>query len=114
MKLDSVVVDQESGERLPNATIRISNNDGSVVTGGVYADSNGAFSIDVPESGFILVSYTGYRPAVFPVSLVLQTQAAALEIADSQNLDEVVVTAKKNSNGIILVCALLTASYFFK
>lgn len=114
MKLESVVIDQQTGERLPNATIRISNNDGTVVTGGAYADSNGAFSIDVPETGFILVSSTGYKPAVFPVSLILQMQAAALELSDSSTLPEVVVTAKKNIDGIIVVIALIIGSYFSK
>jgi len=114
MKLDSVVIDTDTGERLPNATVRISNSDGSLITGGVYADADGNFSIEVPETGFIIASYTGYQTAVYPVSLVLQSSAAALEKSPAGVLEEVIVTAKKNSKGFILVAVLLAGSHLAK
>lgn len=114
MILDSVVVDRDTGERLPNATVRISNDSGGTLTGGVYANENGQFSIDVPETGFLAISYAGYKTAVFPVSLILQSSGAGLERSDSSTLEPVVVTAKKMSWGIVLVAALLVAAKVIK
>ncbi|WP_428329775.1 SusC/RagA family TonB-linked outer membrane protein [Mucilaginibacter sp.] len=78
------VVD-ETGQVLPGASVKVKGSNAGTVT-----DVNGAFSIDVPDGGILVVSYIGYKTQEVKVS---GNAPLVISMAPSGVLNEVVVTA---------------------
>lgn len=84
-RLNGVVVDSETGEPIPGATVRVQDSNFSTQT-----DANGKFSFDnVGTPAIFIVSNIGYLPAEVTAS---PNQIIKL-VKDDQALEEVVVTA---------------------
>ncbi|MDL2255626.1 SusC/RagA family TonB-linked outer membrane protein [Parabacteroides sp. OttesenSCG-928-K15] len=86
IKLTGTVLDQNN-EPVIGANIVLK---GAKLVGSV-TDINGAFSLEVPENGTLLVSYIGYRTV--EVAVNSQSTLSIQLIEDSEALEEVVVTA---------------------
>ncbi len=78
------VVD-ESGQALPGASVKVKGSSAGTVT-----DVNGAFTIDVPEGGILVVSYVGYKTQEVGTS---SNTSLVITLISSGTLNEVVVTA---------------------
>lgn len=89
----SGIIRDENGEGLPGASILLKG-----TTSGTITDSEGRFSITVPEGTVLIVSFVGYLNQEFRVS---QNEADISMTPDRSRLDEVVVvgygTQKRNS-----------------
>lgn len=88
--LSGVIKDQDSGETLPNATVRISGTDK-----GVISNTDGHFTIlEIPsDSGSLIVNYLGYRLQKIKLSEIQNSSNMLIRLKSEQTLlDEVVVT----------------------
>lgn len=80
-------VTDEKGEALPGVSVLVKGSQQGTIT-----DGSGAFSVNVPESGAVLVfSFVGYKAQEFKVGNL--TNLTVTMESDSKALDEVVVTA---------------------
>jgi hypothetical protein len=93
--ISGAVTDQQTGETLIGATIRLLGNTGI----GVLSNSYGFYSITAPENKYaIVVSFSGYKSDTLEISLAKDiTHQFGLAPAGAQ-LDEVVVVARRNDN----------------
>ena len=82
-KITGNVVD-DSGETLPSASVRVKDS-----TIGTTTDSDGNFSLDIPENAVLIVSYVGYKPQEITVGN--QQHLSITMVSDSELLDEIVV-----------------------
>lgn len=91
--LNGTVTDQQTGEPLPFATIKIA--PGNLIT---HTDTDGHWSLRVPSGKQTLsISYIGYTTFETPLSGTAdKTFTTALQ-PDNRNLGEVVVTARENT-----------------
>lgn len=87
--LEGTVVDSESGEPLPGANVYIEE-----LETGDSADENGEFSITNIEDGTynVTISYVGYQEMTTEIEVQGTTREEIELQADSEQLDEVVVT----------------------
>ena len=85
-KITGIVKDQKTGETLIGVSISVEG-----TTTGVTTDNNGNYSIQIPNASSVLsFSYVGYvNQKLTPTQSNLEIQL----VQESQNLDEVVVTA---------------------
>src|SRR5687768_16817061 len=74
----------DSGDPLPGVTILIKG-----ATFGTTTDVNGEFSLNVPNDGILVISYTGYQTKEVPVNG--RTYIAETIKIDNKQLEEVVV-----------------------
>ncbi len=102
--ITGVIVDQENGETLIGANVRI---DGTLQ--GSTTDLDGRFTIPSLEPGTytVIVSYIGYNTVTIEDTEVLEGEATRLEIAmapEAIGLEEVVVEARaiRNSEAVLL------------
>ena len=93
--ISGAVTDQQTGETLIGATIRLLGNTGI----GVLTNSYGFYSITAPENKYaMVVSFSGYKSDTLEISLAKDiTHQFGLAPAGAQ-LDEVVVVARRNDN----------------
>jgi len=84
IKITGKVVD-EKGEALTGASIKVKGTNAGTTT-----DVNGAFSIDVPENGILLVSYIGYKSREVQVN---GGNPLTIALVPADGLNEIVVTA---------------------
>ena len=93
--ISGAVTDQQTGETLIGATIRLLGNSGI----GVLSNSYGFYSITAPENKYVMVvSFSGYQSDTLEISLTKDiTHQFALEPAGA-SLNEVVVVARRNDN----------------
>jgi hypothetical protein len=93
--ISGAVTDQQTGETLIGATIRLLGNSGI----GVLSNSYGFYSITAPENTYtMVVSFSGYKSDTLEVSLAKDiTHQFGLEPAGA-SLNEVVVVARRNDN----------------
>ncbi len=93
--ISGAVTDQQTGETLIGATIRLLGNSGI----GVLSNSYGFYSITAPENKYVMVvSFSGYQSDTLEISLTKDiTHQFALEPAGAE-LNEVVVVARRNDN----------------
>ena len=83
-QISGKVIDAETGDVLPGATIQVEGTADGVVSG-----FDGTFSIDVSEGELLIISYIGYETAF---EAAKDTMVVALQ-ADLNVLGEVVVTS---------------------
>ncbi|GGG24253.1 TonB-dependent receptor [Dokdonia pacifica] len=83
-------------EPIPFANVVLTNPDGTV-KGGVITDESGAFAITTSKGTYtVTVSYLGYKNWTKEIVLEADTTMETIQIEpESENLEEVVVTAKK-------------------
>ena len=93
--ISGAVTDQQTGETLIGATIRLLGNTGI----GVLSNSYGFYSITAPENKYaIVVSFSGYKSDTLEISLAKDI-IHQFELAPvGAQLDEVVVVARRNDN----------------
>ena len=93
--ISGTVTDQQTGETLIGATVRFLGNSGI----GVLSNSYGFYSITAPENKYtIVVSFSGYKSDTLDISLAKDiTHQFALHPA-GEELNEVVVVARRNDN----------------
>jgi len=84
IKITGKVVDDQ-GQPLMGASVKVKG-----TTAGTVTDINGAFNIDVPENGILLVSYIGFKSQEVTVS---GNKPLTIILVASGGLNEVVVTA---------------------
>ena len=88
-----VLIPTGSGGYEPGIGVTVQQKD--KLTNGMATDSNGAFTITVPDSGTILhFSYLSHAPKDVPASTFANGGTVTLEMTDTE-LDEVVVTAPR-------------------
>lgn len=99
--INSQIKDIDTGEQLPGATVQLTDSTGKpiLVNGhaiGRIADANGRIIIPViPIGAYIKVSYMGYITLIHPAEDYKNDDIYLKKT--SKNLNEVVVTAKKNT-----------------
>ncbi|MEM6963708.1 MAG: TonB-dependent receptor [Bacteroidota bacterium] len=85
--ISGFVEDQESGEKLINATVRVEDTNVGTVT-----NEYGFFSISLPEGNIrLVISYTGYSPKVARIQLNQKTKTN-FSLKPNVTLREVIVT----------------------
>ena len=91
------VIEKNTNESLPYATVTVVDGDGKVV-GGATTTDNGDFSLSIIVEGDykMLVSFIGFKDAVIPLEVgTTNINLGKIELeADSENLAAAVVTAK--------------------
>ena len=84
-RITGTVLSAEDGEPIIGASIIVKG-----TTTGTVTNFDGSFSLDVPQSAkTLMISYIGMRSQEVAIKPTLQVRL----MADTQNLDEVVVTA---------------------
>ena len=84
-RITGTVLSAEDGEPIIGASIIVKG-----TTTGTVTNFDGTFSLDVPQSAkTLMISYIGMRSQEVAIKPTLQVRL----MADTQNLDEVVVTA---------------------
>jgi len=93
--ISGTITDQQTGETLIGATIRLLGNSGI----GVLSNSYGFYSITAPENKYtMVVSFSGHKSDTLEITLNKDiTHQFGLEPAGAQ-LNEVVVVARRNDN----------------
>ncbi len=93
--ISGTITDQQTGETLIGATIRLLGNSGI----GVLSNGYGFYSITAPNSHYkMVVSFSGYKSDTLEISLAKDiTHQFGLEPAGAE-LNEVVVVARRNDN----------------
>ncbi|MBQ8673807.1 MAG: TonB-dependent receptor [Bacteroides sp.] len=89
-------VQTTTGEPLPGANVRLTNNRQSDRIHGMASDAQGAFSITVPQGSYTLeISYMGYSKYVTQVKVSGEVNLPAIGLSeDTQVMDAVVITAR--------------------
>jgi hypothetical protein len=91
--ISGIVLDAESGETLPNATVRI-----ETLAIGAATNLDGYFVLlGVPEGKHVLtVSYVGFQPAFVPIDTETHSEAVRIELSPgAAGMAEVLVTADR-------------------
>ena len=97
--ISGTVRDAKTGETLTGATIGFISPAGP----GIVTNSYGYYSITMPESDYkVVISYSGYLTDTINVQLHANTVLNRTLSAASRQLEEVVVSGKRNSNQNIL------------
>lgn len=94
--LNGSVLDQQTGETLIGASIKIS----GTKQIGTSTNSYGYYSISVPQGDYeISISYIGYNSVLRNINLN-SNQKLDFQLAASNQLNEVIVSAEKSNNNI--------------
>lgn len=109
MILTGYIYDNQNGQGIPYATVRITDNDGDNLQDGIIADGYGYFSIDSPQldgQGWLYVSSAGYQPVM--VNSGVFQESGDIGLYRAGDLAPVVVTAapnKRNDKWMIFLLA---------
>lgn len=88
--LEGKIIDKNSKESIPFATIFVQNS-----TQGVISNEEGIFKFYIPnEAEKIEISHLGYKSQIFEVKLIQKESVTILLEADEMTLEEVIVTNK--------------------
>ncbi|TYP99339.1 outer membrane receptor for ferrienterochelin and colicin [Tenacibaculum adriaticum] len=98
IKITGTLVEQETAQPIPYATVAIFNNDTKKVITGTTTDDNGKFNVAVPNANiYFEVSFMGYKTKTinkFSVSNNKIDLGTVQLASDNQALDEVVVSGE--------------------
>lgn len=107
MELTGYVVDYQTGQSLPGATVIVTDVTAQPKYKQVIANSNGYFKTDGGFDNFLLITHVSYAPLLVPWDEALNMGTFGLDRA-GQELPPVIVTPGKGSSWpIILILALV-------
>lgn len=96
--ISGVLIEQETSQPVPYATVVIKDNDTKAIIKGTTSDDAGKFTIAAPKSNFYLeISFMGYKTKIirdFTINNGKVLLGTIKLLANNQALDEVVVTSE--------------------
>lgn len=98
--ISGTIVEADTNETLPGATIQVLDAKGKGATTGTASDSDGKFTLqNVPSDASIKISYVGYEPETISVSELENNKNETIPLKwVSQKLEAVKVTAQKKGS----------------
>lgn len=106
MEITGYIVDYKTGEKLPGATIQVTDISGSVIFNQVIANGNGYFKAKANPENALLISYVNYSPLLVLVEDAIELGTFELERAP-ENLPPVIVTPGKGGSMLPLLLVLV-------
>lgn len=116
MIINLKIIDGETGEAIPGATVTVLRNDGTSTGVAAAADGNGNVYLDIPQDTQLSITAASYLPVQVSGSTASNSSVIDLQpnVTDSTSTPVVVTSSAKNKQalgfGALLLLVLLIAS----